>query len=296
MENQRAKLLKLATYASVGTAVLLVGLKTWAWLAEGSVSVLASMVDSLTDSLASLVNLFAVHWALKPADEDHQFGHGKAEGLSALAQSAFIGGSSVFLILNAVERLFKPEPVLQTDLGMAVIVVSVLLTLALVWFQRWVLKRTQSQAVRADSLHYVTDLLSNGVVLAALLLTAYGWPLADPLLAVLVGLWIFKSAWHIAADAVNTLMDKAPPPEIMAQIEAAALAVAGVRGIHKLQARVAGAQYFIQLHVDLSDKLNIVAAHDIAETVAERVQALFDRADVIVHQDPVNDAGEHVRP
>ncbi|MDO5638842.1 MAG: cation diffusion facilitator family transporter [Neisseria sp.] len=296
MNPSRARLLKLATYTSVSTALLLVGLKTWAWFASGSVSILASLVDSLTDSCASLINLFAVHWALKPADENHQFGHGKAEGLSALAQSAFIGGSSVFLVLNAVERLFKPEPVLQTDLGIVVMVVSMLLTLALVLFQRWVLKQAKSQSVSADSLHYVTDFLSNGVVLAALLLTAYGWQQADPILAILVALWIFKSAWHIAVEAVNTLMDKAVPPDVLAKIEAAALAVNGVRGIHRLQTRTVGTQYFIQMHVDLSDKLNIVEAHDIAETVTERVQNLFEQAEVIVHQDPVNEAGEHVRP
>lgn len=292
MDTKRETLLPLATYASVATAILLVGLKTWAWLASGSVSLLASLVDSLTDSMASIVNLFAVRLALRPADDNHPFGHGKAESLSALAQSAFIGGSAVFLLLNAVERLLHPQPLQQTTLGIAVMLVSLLLTLALVLFQRWVLRRAQSQAVSADSLHYVTDFASNIVVLVALVLAAWGWQRADAVLALLLGGWIFWSAAKIAIEAVNTLMDKALPPADVARIEAAALAVPGVLGIHDLRTRLSGARHFIQMHIDLDARLNIVEAHDIAVAVAAQIRALFEEAEVIVHQDPVEAGGQ----
>lgn len=292
MDTKRETLLPLATYASVATAILLVSLKTWAWLASGSVSLLASLVDSLTDSLASIVNLFAVRLALRPADDNHPFGHGKAESLSALAQSAFIGGSAVFLLLNAVERLLHPQPLQQTTLGIAVMLVSLLLTLALVLFQRWVLRRAQSQAVSADSLHYVTDFASNIVVLVALVLAAWGWQRADAVLALLLGGWIFWSAAKIAIEAVNTLMDKALPPADVARIEAAALAVPGVLGIHDLRTRLSGARHFVQMHIDLDARLNIVEAHDIAVAVAAQIRALFEEAEVIVHQDPVEAGGQ----
>ena len=292
MDTKRETLLPLATYASVATAILLVGLKTWAWLASGSVSLLASLVDSLTDSLASIVNLFAVRLALRPADDNHPFGHGKAESLSALAQSAFIGGSAVFLLLNAVERLLHPQPLQQTTLSIAVMLVSLLLTLALVLFQRWVLRRAQSQAVSADSLHYVTDFASNIVVLVALVLAAWGWQRADAVLALLLGGWIFWSAAKIAIEAVNTLMDKALPPADVARIEAAALAVPGVLGIHDLRTRLSGARHFVQMHIDLDARLNIVEAHDIAVAVAAQIRALFEEAEVIVHQDPVEAGGQ----
>ena len=292
MDTKRETLLPLATYASVATAILLVSLKTWAWLASGSVSLLASLVDSLTDSLASIVNLFAVRLALRPADDNHPFGHGKAESLSALAQSAFIGGSAVFLLLNAVERLLHPQPLQQTTLGIAVMLVSLLLTLALVLFQRWVLRRAQSQAVSADSLHYVTDFASNIVVLVALVLAAWGWQRADAVLALLLGGWIFWSAAKIAIEAVNTLMDKALPPADVARIEAAALAVPGVLGIHDLRTRLSGARHFVQIHIDLDARLNIVEAHDIAVAVAAQIRALFEEAEVIVHQDPVEAGGQ----
>ena len=292
MDTKRETLLPLATYASVATAILLVSLKTWAWLASGSVSLLASLVDSLTDSLASIVNLFAVRLALRPADDNHPFGHGKAESLSALAQSAFIGGSAVFLLLNAVERLLHPQPLQQTTLGIAVMLVSLLLTLALVLFQRWVLRHAQSQAVSADSLHYVTDFASNIVVLVALVLAAWGWQRADAVLALLLGGWIFWSAAKIAIEAVNTLMDKALPPADVARIEAAALAVPGVLGLHDLRTRLSGARHFIQMHIDLDARLNIVEAHDIAVAVAAQVRALFEDAEVMVHQDPVEANGQ----
>lgn len=292
MDTKRETLLPLATYASVATAILLVSLKTWAWLASGSVSLLASLVDSLTDSMASIVNLFAVRLALRPADDNHPFGHGKAESLSALAQSAFIGGSAVFLLLNAVERLLHPQPLQQTTLGIAVMLVSLLLTLALVLFQRWVLRRAQSQAVSADSLHYVTDFASNIVVLVALVLAAWGWQRADAVLALLLGGWIFWSAAKIAIEAVNTLMDKALSPADIARIEAAALAVPGVLGIHDLRTRLSGARHFIQMHIDLDARLNIVEAHDIAVAVAAQVRALFEDAEVMVHQDPVEANGQ----
>ncbi len=292
MDTKRETLLPLATYASVATAILLVSLKTWAWLASGSVSLLASLVDSLTDSMASIVNLFAVRLALRPADDNHPFGHGKAESLSALAQSAFIGGSAVFLLLNAVERLLHPQPLQQTTLGIAVMLVSLLLTLALVLFQRWVLRRAQSQAVSADSLHYVTDFASNIVVLVALVLAAWGWQRADAVLALLLGGWIFWSAAKIAIEAVNTLMDKALPPADVARIEAAALAVPGVLGLHDLRTRLSGARHFVQMHIDLDARLNIVEAHDIAVAVAAQIRALFEEAEVIVHQDPVEAGGQ----
>ena len=292
MDTKRETLLPLATYASVATAILLVSLKTWAWLASGSVSLLARLVDSLTDSMASIVNLFAVRLALRPADDNHPFGHGKAESLSALAQSAFIGGSAVFLLLNAVERLLHPQPLQQTTLGIAVMLVSLLLTLALVLFQRWVLRRAQSQAVSADSLHYVTDFASNIVVLVALVLAAWGWQRADAVLALLLGGWIFWSAAKIAIEAVNTLMDKALSPADIARIEAAALAVPGVLGIHDLRTRLSGARHFIQMHIDLDARLNIVEAHDIAVAVAAQVRALFEDAEVMVHQDPVEANGQ----
>lgn len=287
MDLSRERLLKLATYASTATALVLVSLKAVAWLFSGSVSILASFTDSLTDLVASALNLLAVRLALQPADEGHPFGHGKAEGLSALAQSTFIGGSAVFLFLNALGRLMKPEPLQHTGWGIAVMVVSVLMTLALVTFQRYVLKRTASQAIAADRLHYVTDLLSNSVVLMALLLAAYGWHAADAWLALALAVWILKSAVDIGKEAVNTLMDKALPREQIEAVRAAAMQVPQVRGVHDLKTRQSGVLVFVQLHIEVSATASLEEAHEVARAVSTRIQDLFERAEVLVHTDPV---------
>ena len=157
----RAKQLRIATYASVATAVVLVSMKLGAWLVTGSVSILASLMDSLMDSAASALNLIAVRYSLVPADEEHRFGHGKAEPLAGVAQAAFIGGSAVFLTLHAVERLRFPRAVEEVRIGIAVMVVSIVLTALLLLIQRRAIQQTQSTAIRADALHYATDLLTN---------------------------------------------------------------------------------------------------------------------------------------
>lgn len=285
--DSRARLLKLATYASTSTALLLVGLKAAAWLFSGSVSILASLADSLTDLAASVFNLFAVRLALRPADANHAFGHGKAEGLSALAQSAFIGGSALFLLLNALNRLMDPEPVQHTGWGIAVMVVSVVMTAALVLFQRYVLKQQASQAVAADKLHYVTDLLSNSVVLAALVMAAYDWHQADAWLALLLSLWIGKSVFDIGRDAVRTLMDQSLPPQEVDAIRSAVSALPAVQGVHDLKTRRSGGTVFVQLHIDLDAAMTLEASHQVAKAAAAEVRSLFADADVLVHTDPV---------
>ncbi|OSI24675.1 cation diffusion facilitator family transporter [Neisseria dumasiana] len=283
----RERLLKSATYASTATALVLVLLKASAWLLSGSVSILAGFTDSLTDLLASVLNLFAVRLALRPADEKHTFGHGKAEGLSALAQAAFIGGSAVFLLLNALNRLMNPEPLQHTAWGIAVMVVSLVLTSALVLFQRYVLRRQASQAIAADRLHYVTDLLSNAVVLAGLVLAAYGWYAADGWPALLLSLWILKSAFDIGREAVNTLMDHSLSAQEVQAVRSAVLSVPEIQGVHDLKTRRSGGMVFVQLHIDLDAHMTLSASHDIAKAAAAKVKALFAEADVLVHTDPV---------
>ncbi|MBP6563020.1 MAG: cation diffusion facilitator family transporter [Neisseriaceae bacterium] len=288
MAQDRERLMKTATYASVGLAVSLIVLKAWVWFASGSVSILASLIDSLMDSGASVINMIAVGIAIKPADKHHRFGHGKAESLAALVQAAFVAGSAVFLLLQAFDRLLHPKPITNTGWGMAVMVVSIAGTLALVAYQRYVVKRTHSQAIAADSLHYASDLLANSVVIVALLLTTWGIDGADVYLAFLLVLWIFKSAWDIAKTALSDLMDQELPSEDRQRIETLVLGVSGVLGMHDLRTRTSGANVFIQLHIELDDGLNIVDAHTITEKVERTLEKAFDYSDVIVHQDPVS--------
>lgn len=282
-----ARLLRQATYASVATALALIGAKATAWLLTGSVSVLASLVDSLMDVAASLINLFAVAYSLKPADEEHRFGHGKSESLAGLAQTLFIAGSATFLVVQAVDRILLPRPLEDLGIGLAVMGFAIVATLLLVSFQRHVVRVTGSTAIRADSLHYVTDLLTNLGTAAALGLAAFGWSGLDPVFALIIAAYILYNAWEIGHDAFQVLMDRELPEAIQDRIRALVHANPRVLGVHDLRTRQSGRLKIIQLHLDLDGSMTLQQAHDIAEEVEAAIHQAFPGADVVIHQDPV---------
>lgn len=282
------RLLHLATRASVATAVLLILVKLGAWMATGSVSVMASLIDSLMDAGASMVNLLAVRYSLQPPDSDHRFGHGKAEALAGLGQAAFIAGSAVFLSLHALDRLVNPQPLSQIGVGIAVMIFAMAATGALLTLQHHVIRRTQSTAIRADALHYATDLATNGATLVALVLAILGWPGLDPLFALVIAAYILYSAYRIASDAVDLLMDRELDPEERTRIRQAASAVPGVLGVHELRTRRSGQTPVIQLHLELDDALSLIEAHRISDAVEDSLRVLYPQADVTIHQDPVS--------
>lgn len=288
----RAGLLKLASVASVVTAVFLIVAKLAAWLVTGSVSLLASLVDSVMDSLASLINLFAIRYSLQPADDDHRFGHGKAEPLAGLVQAAFIAGSAVFLIFHAIDRLRYGQQLEQVGIGIGVMVLAIVLTVLLLSIQHYVIRRTGSTAIRADSLHYLTDLLTNVSILFALYLSTQGWTWADPVFAIGVAVYIFYSAFQIGHEAFQQLMDRELPEEILKKIRATAMAPPEVTGIHEMRTRQAGQTRFVQLHLELDEEMSLKQAHAIADEVEEHIMDFLPDAEVIIHQDPVDDSGK----
>lgn len=286
MTQSHEKLLRWISTASVATAAFLTVVKLMAWWMTDSVGVLASLIDSMLDMAASLINFFAIRYALQPPDEEHRFGHGKAEAIAGLAQSTFIAGSAVFLLIQTVERFFNPVALEHTHVGMGVMLLSIVVTATLVIFQRIVILRTQSTAIKADSLHYLTDLLSNVGVLAALFIASMGFPQADPIIALLLGLYIMHSAWEIGQEAFEHLMDRELPDEDKAKIRAIVQAEPGVLGIHELKTRKSGAVSIIQMHLEMKGELSLNAAHDIADRVEMAIRRAFPGADVITHQDP----------
>ena len=285
-DQDRARLLTLATTASVATAGVLIAVKLAAWLLTGSVSVLASLIDSLMDAAASLINFFAVRYSLTPADAEHRFGHGKAESLAGLAQAAFIAGSAVFLVLHAVDRMLHPHPIAEMQVGIAVMIFAIVATLALLGVQRYVVRRTGSMAIRADSLHYMTDVLTNLSIIAALVLVSFGWESSDSLFAIGIAAYILYSAWQIAHDAFQLLMDRELPEEERQRI--LQIVRSHAHGVHDLRTRQSGATKFVQLHLELDEDLSLKAAHSIADEVVEAICMAFPSAHVIIHQDPVN--------
>jgi len=282
-----ARLMTAATYASVIVAAVLIVAKIGAYLVTDSVALLSTLIDSLLDAAASVINMFAVRHALTPADREHRFGHGKAESLAGLGQSAFIAGSAVFLIFEAGHRLYDVQPVHNSMIGIAVMAFSIVVTIVLVGFQRYVVRTTRSIAISADALHYFGDLLVNGSVILSLFLgMQFGWHVLDPIFAIGIACFIVISAWQIARQSLNQLMDRELPDHTRERIKEVVLAHPHVIAMHDLRTRIAGPTLFIQLHLEMDPEITLVRAHEISDSVEARLLNAFPGAEVIIHEDP----------
>ncbi len=286
MKKEYARLVTIAAWTATCVATLLLIIKVAAWWVTGSVSLLASLIDSLLDIAASVVNLVVLRYSLQPADREHAFGHGKAESLAALAQAMFISGSACFLILNGVDRFFRPHELQTPEYGIYVSLLAIIVTFGLVLFQRHVVKKTGSQAIAADSLHYQSDLYMNGAIMIALGLSWFGVTQADAVFAIGIGCFILFSAYKMVQEAIQTLLDRQLPEEEREQIRQISLSVEGVMGVHDLRTRMSGPVRFIQLHLELDDKMPLIEAHRIADLVDDKLCKAFPSADVLIHQDP----------
>lgn len=284
--KSQARLLHFAAAAAVLTAVTLMAIKAYAWWISDSVSLLASLVDSGIDALASIINFIAVRYALQPADAEHRFGHGKAESLAGLGQSLFIMSSAVFLLARGVDRMLHPQPLESLDIAITVMLISIGLTFALVMFQRSVIRRTHSIAIKADSVHYLSDLLANASVVVALVLTAAGWPEVDAVLAIAISLYIFYTAVKIWSESIQHLLDRELPEQQQRRIEMIALQHEDVLGVHGLRTRQSGRTKIVQMHVELDGRMPLLRAHRICDQVEADIREAFPNADVLIHQDP----------
>ena len=283
-----ARLMRFATYASIAVAITLVVAKTIAWAMTDSVVLLATLIDSVLDGFASLINLFAVRHAITPADKEHRFGHGKAEALAGLGQSAFIAGSAGFLLLESGRRLLDPVPLQSYGAGLVVMMFSIAATLALMTFQRHVIRKTNSTAIKADALHYRTDFMVNISVIVALVLAVEGWGGFDAVFAIGIAIYILYSSWGIVQQSLDDLMDRELPGEEREAIEKIALAHAQVRGLHDLRSRRSGIATFIQLHLELDDDLTLLQGHVISDEVEMQLQTSYPSAEIIIHVDPAS--------
>ncbi len=279
--------MRWATYASLTTAAILIVVKIGAVWLTNSVAMLTSLVDSGLDAMASGLTLVAVRHALTPADAEHRFGHGKAESLAGLGQAAFIAGSAVFLLFEAASRLVHPHPIDNETTGIAVMVISTCLTLALVLFQRYVVARSKSLAIGADAMHYKSDLLTNVSIIAGLFLTwRFDLHWIDPVLAIGIALYILLGAIKIFRDAFDHLMDHELPDNVRDEIREVVLRHPQARALHDLRTRSAGTAAFVQLHLELDPGMTLAEAHRISDEIEADIMALLPNAEVLIHQDP----------
>lgn len=286
--NRYSVLVRSASSAAILVAIILIIVKSIAWVMTGSAALLASLLDSLVDAVASFVNLLALRWATKPADDDHRFGHGKAEALTALMQGGFIAGSALLLGMHGVDRLLHPSTLIHLNIGMASMVVAMVLTLALVGFQSYVIAQTDSTAIRADRLHYQSDVLMNLAILCSLALSWYGWQSADGIFTLAIAVYMLYSVVAIVRDALDHLMDKELSESEREKVINAVKSHTGALGMHDLRTRQSAGTRFIQFHLELDDRLSLHQAHTISDEVESTIRAEFESVEVLIHQDPHN--------
>lgn len=285
--EQAGQLMRRAATASVAVSLFLVGIKTFAYFASHSVAMLASLADSALDLFTASLNMIAIHQSLTPADDEHRFGHGKAEPLAGLAQGAFITASALFLVIQAVNRILAPEPIDNSVEALIVMCIAIACAILLILYERRVVAHTGSLAVEADQAHYLGDLATNVGVVLALVLSAYlGWTLADPVIAILVALVMLGSAFGVARSSFNQLMDRELPDEERARIRRIAESHDAVMNVHDLKTRAAGLSTFIQLHMELDPDMPLKEAHRISDAVEQAILNAYPGAEVIIHQDP----------
>lgn len=282
-----ARLTRNAALASVATAILLIALKGYAAWTTHSVAMLGSLADSGLDLIASLVTLWGVKLAAEPADWNHRFGHGKAEAIAALFQVVLITVSAIGIAWRAIDRLFNNVPTANAEYGVGVSLIAIAATLLLVAYQRRVIRATNSVAIHADNVHYQSDLLLNGSVIAALLLDQYaGLSGIDPLFGVGIALWLAWGAYRASNQAINQLMDREWPEEKRQHFLRVASQHPQLKGIHDLRTRTSGAHDFVQFHVWVAPELTVLEAHRVMDEIEAKLEEEFPGVEVLIHPDP----------
>jgi len=285
--HDRATLTARAAIASITMALFLVALKTYASWDTGSVAMLGSLADTALDFVASLITFLGVRWAAMPADDEHRFGHGKAEALAALVQVILISVSAVAIAWRSVDRLTSGAPTEGLELGIGVSLIAMVTTFALLGYQRYVIRKTGSVAIMTDHVHYQADVLLNISVIAALLLDQLmGWRLADPLFGFAIAAWLLYGAWSAASHSVDQLMDREWPEDEREAFIAAAQEYPELAGLHDLRTRTSGAHRFVQFHVWVPGDWTVAEAHQRMDAVEEKLQHRFPGTEIIIHLDP----------
>lgn len=286
-KQESEKLLKRATTASVSVAVTLIILKTYGYMESGSVAIFGTLLDSVMDSLSSIIIFAAVRFSMVPADDDHRFGHGKAEAIAGLLQAFVITATSILLLYEVVDKIKNPAMIAKTELGIGIIVASIVLTVMLVLYQRYVAKKTKSIAIEADGMHYTGDILLNlGVVVSLVLGGYFNMIYADPFFGAIACLYLLHSAWEVFKASTDVLMDREMEDDEKEKIISIINSHERVIGIHELRTRYSGLNIFIQFHMELEKGISLYDAHEISDQVEDKIMAEYPTAEIFIHADP----------
>ncbi|MBP5343744.1 MAG: cation transporter [Alphaproteobacteria bacterium] len=281
------KWMLFASFASITTALLLVVLKFIAFFATGSMAMLSSLFDSIQDFMTAMVNIVAVRQAIVPADRQHRFGHGKAQGIGSLIQACIIVMAALFLLKESIGYLILGKEIKDIGVGIWVSCIAIILTLGLLILQNWVVKQTGSLCIKTDKAHYTGDIVMNiGVLLSLLLSSSLGWMWIDGVFGVMVGLYLLWAMWHIMQDAFAMLMDKELPEDVRIKIKKVALSVPKVLNVSELKTRQAGNKFFIQFIVQFDGKMTLSLAHKYIDEIENKLATLYPESEIMIHAEP----------
>lgn len=285
--NNNDRLKKYAAISSISVAILLTVCKFVAFIKTDSLAVFSSFIDSLTDLFASLISYIAVYFSLKPASCNHRYGYGKSEALSALLQAIFVGASGVFVIFDGINRLFNPVEIVDTSIGIYIMIFSIFSTIMLVVFQTYVANKTNSLAIKADRAHYTVDFLTNSTVIISLVLVRiFGFVYFDIIAALFISAYLLYNAYDLAKESIEQITDKELSENIRENIIKTVKMCDDVSGIHDLRTRSVGDVYYIELHLEINGLFSLKKAHDISYNVETKILEVYPNSQIIIHQDP----------
>ena len=285
--QQENTLMKQAGRASLLVAMTLIALKLATFLITGSVAILSTLFDSAQDLMTSGVNMVAIHQSIEPADNEHRFGHGKAQALGSLIQSFIIAGAGLFLMAESIERFCEPKALVHIGIGILITIVAIIMTAALVYFQTIVIQKTGSLSIKADRAHYSGDILMNIGVIVSMLLSHYmGWTRVDAIFGIAVSFYLFLVVYHIAKDSFQMLMDTEMPGSFRREIKELAYSFPEVTGVYGLKTRQSGSNAFVQFCVQLKNTMTLQDVHEITDLIEKKIQDRFPETEVIIHPEP----------
>ena len=287
-QKKYQNLVKGAAIAASLFSLCFILIKFYAWYISSSASILASLSDSSLDAFASTINLFAIYYALKPADEEHKFGHGKIESIAALFQGIIIAVSAILLLFYTLEKFKNPQIPKQINLSIYLMIIISFFTTILVLWQNYVVKKTNSLAIKADSLHYKTDLLINISIIVALILSSFELVYIDAIFSFFIACYILKSCKEIIQKAIDTLLDKEIDKTQLDKIKNVLNKNKKILGYHELKTRNSGTDIFIQVHIELNDNITLIKAHEIADEIENSLAQEIKRSITTIHMDPIS--------
>lgn len=297
--SYKMTLQKKATVVASATAFFLIVIKLTVGIMTGTVVIIASAIDSALDFLISLFNSYAVSKSQKPVDAEYNYGRGKIEGLASVMEGFVITASGGFIVYAAIQKLISGEPTTQLGMSLLVMLVSVITTSALVLFLNFVYKQTNSLIIKSDALHYKSDLYTNlGIIISLCLIYFTNWHFIDPLVSIVIALYIIYSAVGIIREGLEMLMDKALEPETVEQIKEildrhinSADCIAS--SYHFLKTRKSGNINFVDVHIVFNDKVLLKDSHELSDHIEARIMSIDKNANWVIniHQDPYDDSG-----